>query len=177
MVSTPSIFTEPVRWRTIPMIDFMVVVFPAPLRPTSVTSSPLRTSRSTPWSTWDSPYQACSVPTESSASGMLGAQVRGDHGRILRDGLVVPFGEHLAAGEHRDALGETRDHAEVVLHHQHRAVLCHALDERCNPIDVFVTHTGGRLVEQHQLRIERERGGGLQRPFAAGGELPRQRVV
>src|SRR5207237_7611636 len=111
---------EPVRRGTIPMIDFMVVVFPAPLRPTSVTSSPLRTSRSTPCSTWDSPYHACSLATESSASGMLGAQVRRDHGRILRDRLVVAFGEHLAARENGDALGETRHHAEVVLHHQDR---------------------------------------------------------
>src|SRR5438874_12323725 len=110
MVSAPSIFTEPVRRGTIPMIDFMVVVLPAPLRPTSVTSSPLRTSRSTPCSTWDSPYHACSLATVSSASGMLGAQVRRDHGRILRDRAVVAFGKHLAARDDGESLGVPRDH-------------------------------------------------------------------
>src|SRR5438093_12013413 len=109
MASAPSICTEPVRRGTIPMIDFMVVVLPAPLRPTSVTSSPLRTSRSTPCSTWDSPYDACSLLTESSDSGMLGAQICGDNGRALGDGQVVAFGEHLAAGENADALGGASD--------------------------------------------------------------------
>src|SRR5436305_14361926 len=111
MVSAPSIFTEPVRRGTIPMIDFMVVVLPAPLRPTSVTSSPLRTSRSTPCSTWDSPYHACSLATESSASRMLGAQVRRDHGRMLRARLVGAFGKHLASPQNGDSRGAPRDHA------------------------------------------------------------------
>src|SRR5207248_1935117 len=173
-VSTPSIFTEPLRRGTIPMIDFMVVVFPAPLRPTNVTSSPLRTSRSTPWSTCDSPYQAWSLLTESSASGMLGAQVGGDDCRVLRDRLVVPFGEHFAAGEDGDLLREARDDSEVVLHHQDGAVLGHTLDEGRDAIDVLVTHSGGGLVEQHQLGVERERGGDLQRPLAAVGEFRRQ---
>src|SRR5437764_3303826 len=117
MVSVPSIFTDPVRWGTIPMIDFIVVVLPAPLRPTSVTNSPLRTSRSTPCSTCDSPYHACSLLTERSASGMFGAQVRGDDRRVLRDGQVVAFGEHLAPGQDGDSLREARDNAQVVLHH------------------------------------------------------------
>ena len=43
---------------TSPMIDFMVVVLPAPLRPSSVTTSPSATRKSTPCSTWLSPYQA-----------------------------------------------------------------------------------------------------------------------
>ena len=43
--SRPSKRTEPVRWPTMPMIDFSVVVLPAPLRPSSVTTSPARTSK------------------------------------------------------------------------------------------------------------------------------------
>src|SRR5207245_11188024 len=109
MVSAPSIFTEPVRRGTIPMIDFIVVVLPAPLRPTSVTSSPLRTSRSTPCNTCDSPYHACSLLTERSASGMLGTQIRGDNGRVLRDGLVVAFREHFAASANGNAVGDASD--------------------------------------------------------------------
>ena len=44
--SAPSKRTEPVRRRTMPMIDLSVVVLPAPLRPSSVTTSPGRTSKS-----------------------------------------------------------------------------------------------------------------------------------
>ena len=40
MSSLPSNDTDPVRWPTMPMIDFKVVVLPAPLRPSSVTTSP-----------------------------------------------------------------------------------------------------------------------------------------
>ena len=32
------------------------------------------------------------------------------------------LGQHGAAGQHRQAVGDGRDHAHVVLHHQHRAV-------------------------------------------------------
>ena len=53
---------------TIPMIDFSVVVLPAPLRPSSVTTSPAVTSNVTPCSTCDSPYQAFSSRTASSAA-------------------------------------------------------------------------------------------------------------
>ena len=46
--SRPSNFTEPVRLATMPMIDFKVVVLPAPLRPRRVTTSPRGTSNVTP---------------------------------------------------------------------------------------------------------------------------------
>ena len=43
------------------MIAFSVVVLPAPLRPSRVTTSPRRTSKLTPCSTWLSPYQPLQV--------------------------------------------------------------------------------------------------------------------
>ena len=51
---------------TMPMTDLSVVVLPAPLRPSSVTTSPARTSKSTPCRMWDSPYQACRSRTQRS---------------------------------------------------------------------------------------------------------------
>ena len=48
IVSRPAKATEPLRLPTMPMIAFSVVVLPAPLRPSSVTTSPGRTSKSTP---------------------------------------------------------------------------------------------------------------------------------
>ena len=42
--------------------------------------------------------------------------------------------------------------------------------------DVLVAHALGRLVEQHQLGVERQRGGDLERALAAVGHLDRQRI-
>src|SRR5205085_1041669 len=139
IVSVPSNVIEPRRRPTMPMIDFSVVVFPAPLRPSSVTVSPARTSKSTPYSTCDSPYHACRSRTTkragsrasprplspaSAARGDLDTRphVRFDDLWIARDRRVVAFGEDLAAREHGDGRAEILDDAEVVLDHQHGAV-------------------------------------------------------
>ncbi len=50
--SRPSKVIEPPCGGVIPMIERMVVVLPMPLRPSRVTTSPRRTSISTPNSTW-----------------------------------------------------------------------------------------------------------------------------
>ena len=65
--SRPSKRTEPVRFSTMPMIALSVVVLPTPLRPSSVTTSPACTSKVTPCSTWNSPYQASRLSTARSA--------------------------------------------------------------------------------------------------------------
>ena len=57
-ISRPLKRTDPLRRATMPMIAFSVVVLPAPLRPSKVTTSPSRTSRSTPCRMCDSLYQA-----------------------------------------------------------------------------------------------------------------------
>src|SRR5436305_14575834 len=109
-----------------PMIDFSVVVLPAPLRPSSVTTSPARTSKLTPWSTWDSPYQACSPSTDSNGapltSSMADPEIGFAHIRVGRDRCVVAFGEDAAAREHRDAVRQARNDTEIVLDHEHRAI-------------------------------------------------------
>ena len=69
--SCPRSVIEPVRWPTMPMIDFRVVVLPAPLRPSSVTTSPSCTSKLTPWRMCDSPYQACRSFTASSGVALI----------------------------------------------------------------------------------------------------------
>src|SRR3954447_16623293 len=139
--------TDPVRWPTIPMIDLSVVVLPAPLRPSSVTTSPARTSNVTPCRMWDSPYQACRFSTASSgvpdASGMPDSHIGFAHLRIVRDSLVVPLRQNPAAGEHRDAIGQVRDDAEIVLDHQHGAVEGDRFDQSGDPLDVLVAHAGG----------------------------------
>src|SRR5882757_8372017 len=114
-----------------PMMALRVVVLPAPLRPSSVTTSPGMTSKVTPWSTCDSPYQASSPSSASSgvvASRIADPEIGFADQRVGRHRLVVAFSKHAPTGEHRDAVRELRDHAEIVLDHQHRAVGRNRLD-------------------------------------------------
>src|SRR4051794_33825217 len=112
IVSTPFTLIDPVRRPTSPSTDLSVDVRPAPLRPSSVTTSPLFTTMSTPCSTCDSPYQACS-PCTRSTSLMCGAHIGLDHLRVRGDLRVGAFGEHRAALQHRDRVTDARDHAHV----------------------------------------------------------------
>src|SRR5215831_8940831 len=113
-----------------PITDLSVVVLPAPLRPSSVTTSPVRTSKLTPCRTCDSPYHAWRSRTASSGagSGMTCTHVRLDHLGIARHAPVLALGQHFAARQHGDRVRQRLHHAEVVLDHEHRAIGRHALD-------------------------------------------------
>src|SRR6201996_9814574 len=131
-VSAPRNFTLPSRRGTRPMIDFIVVVLPAPLRPSRVTTSPSRTSKSTPCRMWLSPYQAFS-PFSSSIDG---SQIGSDHFRVLRHRLVRTFRQHPAAGQHGDLVAQPLHHRQIVLDHQDGAALANALDQLDDAVDV-----------------------------------------
>src|SRR5207237_9358164 len=111
--SRPSKVIEPRRRATMPITDFSVVVLPAPLRPSSVTTSPACTSKLTPCRTCDSPYQACRSRTASSGGRprMGGARVRLDSLGVARHARIVAFGQHLAACQDGDRVGQRLDHA------------------------------------------------------------------
>src|SRR5918994_4700859 len=133
----------PSRRRRIPMMARNVVVLPAPLRPSRVTVSPSRMSRSTPCRTWLSPYQAFSPRTSRrGALLMLGSHIGFAHARILADFVVGPVGEDLAAGQNGDAVAEIGDDVQVVLDHEHGAVASNAPDQLGNAADILVPHTG-----------------------------------
>src|SRR5262245_35368629 len=133
-----------------PMIDLSVVVLPAPLRPSSVTTSPARTSNETPCSTCDSPYQACRPSTASSGTpsglSMADPEIGFAHRGVGRHRVVVALRQHPRAREHSDAVGEIGDHAEIVLDHQHGAIRGDPLDERADAGNIFMPHAGGRLI-------------------------------
>src|SRR5437762_1548477 len=184
MVSLPWTLIDPLRLPVRPMIARIVLVRPAPLRPSSVTTSPSSTWKFTPCSTCDSPYQACrsltsskrlfaAISMRSGEFDIRAAHVGLDHRRVLRNLLVRPFGERRAALQHRDRVGDARDHAHVVLDHQDRAVGRDLLDQLSNTVDVFEPHALRRLVEQHQLRVHRQGGGDLERALAAVAQLDR----
>src|SRR5262245_35519935 len=173
IVCAPLNLIDPSRRPTIPMIDFMVVVLPAPFLPRSVTTSPSPTSKSMPCRMCDSPYQALRPLTSS----MTCSEVSLDHLRILGDRGVVALGKDLAALKHGDPVRQRGDDREVVLDHQHGAVRGHALDERGDALNVRMRHPGGRLVEQHHLRVEREGRGGLEGALAPVWKLDRHRLL
>src|SRR6185503_13386095 len=135
--SCPSYLIEPLRLASMPMMARMVVVLPAPLRPSSVTTSPALTSKFMPCRTWLSPYQPCTSRTASCASAMSRPHVGFHHLRVLGHFRVGALRQHLAARQHGVAFEQFGDHREVVLHHQHRAVLGDALDEGGGALDVL----------------------------------------
>jgi hypothetical protein len=68
-------------------------------------------------------------------------------------------------------IAQAFDDGQIVLDHQHRAALRRLADELGDAADVLAAHAGGRLVEQQNLRIERQRRGDLQRALAAIGQI------
>ena len=77
LMSWPSKRIVPVRLPMMPITDFSVVVLPAPLRPSSVTTSPACTLKLMPCRMWDSPYQACRFCTDSTGSPAAGCGAGG----------------------------------------------------------------------------------------------------
>src|SRR6185369_9130186 len=116
MVSVPCTLTEPLRAPVRPMMARSVVVRPAPLRPSRVTTCPCGTVMSMPCRMWLSPYQACrplismagaAEPLAMSVGPLefagLAAHVGLEHGRVARHLGIRAFGQDRAAREHRDA--------------------------------------------------------------------------
>src|SRR4030088_811918 len=131
MMSLPSKRIEPVRLPMIPITDFSVVVLPAPLRPSSVTTSPAFTLKLTPRRMWDSPYQACRSLTDSTCvpagfaaasaifrSGMTGPQIGFLDALVLGQFGIVAFRQDLTTRQHCDDVGQVGHHGEIMFHHQ-----------------------------------------------------------
>src|SRR6266850_5982671 len=153
----PRNTTEPRRCGTIPMIARRVVVFPAPLRPSKVTTSPSPTAKLIPCSMCDSPYQACSSSTRNSSgtggtgSGMTGSEIGFDDLGVLRHRRVIAFGQDPAAGQHCDRVGEIGDDREIVLDHQNRAFGRDLADQCRNAANLLLAKPGHRFVEQQHF--------------------------
>ena len=81
------------------------------------------------------------------------------HRLVGGDLLWRAFGQHLAFGQHHDAVGKMEDDAHVVLD-QHDGELLLAVqfpDELGDVVGFLIAHAGGRFIEQQQPRLERER--------------------
>src|SRR5215813_1302229 len=148
--SSPPKAIEPLRLATMPMIARKVVVLPAPLRPSRVTSSPSAIANSMPCRMCDSPYQAWRSRTRSSApavsccgvrsaaSAMTRSHIGLDDVGVLRHLGIIALGQDLAAGQHGDGVGELRHHREIVLDHEDGAIRRDLADERRDARDILV---------------------------------------
>src|SRR5271154_6358573 len=102
-----------------PMIPRSVVVLPAPLRPSRVTTSPWRISKFMPCRICDSPYQPwrsatwSNVVVAADASGMTRSHIGFDHGGIGRDFGIDAFGQDLAPRQHGDAIRQVGYNRQV----------------------------------------------------------------
>src|SRR5438270_3566248 len=101
-----------------------VVVFPAPLAPSSAVTCPSAMSRSMPCSTAVDPYAALRPRTSSRAliraSFVVVAKIRADDLRMRAYVLGRAIGDLLAEVERHDAVAHAHDEVHVVLHKQHR---------------------------------------------------------
>src|SRR5919201_10993 len=167
--SRPPRRTVPRIWRCSPMMQRSVVVLPAPLRPTSVISSPSRTSRLTSRSACACPYQALRCLTSS--IGL--SEVRADDPRIPAYLVVRAVGDHPTLLHHDDSIGELGDNAHVVLDEKHRAAGADVTDQRDGALDVLQAHAGRRLVEEQDLWLKGERESELEGALLSVGEAAR----
>src|SRR5690606_12681165 len=186
MIEFCSKKTSPLRLRMMPMMARSVVVFPTPLRPSSVTVSPGKMSRSTPCRAWLSPYQASRLRTLSCAgaplprSAVFGAtdvsvpvifrpHIRLAHARIgAYSGAVAPR-QDFAALQDGDLIADIGDDFEIMFDHQQRAVARHGLDQLGHVLDVLLAHSGQRFVEEQYTWPQRQRGCDFQSALAPVG--------
>ena len=98
-----------------------------------------------------------------------------DDARVVAHLLRRALGDLLAVVEHGDLLGDAHDDLHVVLDEQDREVLLVAqLAHEVGQLrGLLRVHAGGRLVEQQQLRVGRQRARDLDAALVAVGEVDR----
>ena len=113
------------------------------------------------------------------ALGLVLAEVRLDHQRIVADRLRVALGELLAVVQDGDVLRDPHDDLHVVLDEQDRdaELVAQALHEAREVRGLLRVHPGGRLVEQQQLGLGRQRPRDLDAALVAVGEVRGELVV
>src|SRR5271165_3092569 len=152
----------PVIGRISPASVFNRVLLPAPLRPRMATAPRAGASMVRSNSTWLRPYPAFRFCTSSriGPSNTTGIDLL-DRGRSLdfRDAAVV---EHPALIQHRQMVADVLDEVDVVLDDQERALRFDRLQQLPGDAPLLGAHPAGRLVEQQQFWLGRQRHRDLQ---------------
>src|SRR6202021_3542630 len=118
--SLPLNRTDPRVLSSRPMMDFKVVVLPAPLRPIRQTISPLATSRLMSCSTWLAPYQALRLPTCNIRSVLPLAQIDPLHRLVLAHLPRRSFRQPFALVQHQDTVADPEHQLHLVLDQDNR---------------------------------------------------------
>src|SRR5512140_581731 len=172
-MSLPRKLILPPRSGSRPMMLSMVVVLPAPLRPTSTTDS-LSPMVSVSWRR----MRACPRQVSTAASSSMGRPEDGVlHRLVVADLLGAAAGEDLPLVHDHDAVRVLEDDVHVVLD-DHRGDLLrpdargdHVHDRRL----LAGAHAAGRLVEEEQPGPERVGHGDVEQLALPLGDAPRQR--
>src|SRR6266536_5167821 len=153
------------------MIVRMVVVLPAPLRPSSTVTASGRIRSDTPckmwcwpmW-VWRSSTSRMLVSINLARTGHAAAEVGRLDLEVLADRLGRAVGDQAAVLEHRDRVGQRHHHVDLVLDEQDRLVApgLDALDEADDGRHLFERHARGGLVEQQDLRLQRQQDAQLE---------------
>src|SRR3982751_6688190 len=167
----PSNRISPPRGRTIPAIVFRIVVFPAPLPPSSAITPCTGTSNETSRTTSVKPYQTLRLRTVSIERT---SQVSFDDCGILDDLVARPLGDLSPGAEHGDAVADVHHQPEHVLDHDDRdpALVTDAPQQRIELADAVDRQTDSRLVQQKDLRLAHQRAGALDAALLAEQKRP-----
>src|SRR4029450_7840747 len=115
-MSRPPKMTRPLRTARRPMMLSMVVVLPAPLRPTRQTDSRSATAIERLRSTWAGPRKTFSRSSSSIRSGRLGPEQVGGDLRVVADLVGGAVGQDRALVHGHDPRTVREHHVHVVLH-------------------------------------------------------------
>src|SRR3954468_11236192 len=135
----------------------IVVVFPAPLAPSSTTTSPSSTRRSRPRSTCTGPY-AASSPSTSSRVVIATPSLSSAPEVGLDDALVVlhhsrgAFGDLASEVEDDDLVGDAHHELHVMFDEQDRQteLVAQATDRLAELVDLGVGQPGRWFIEEEQ---------------------------
>src|SRR5688500_14428575 len=134
-----------------PMIVRRQVVFPAPLRPSSIVSCFSGTAKSTPCRMWYCPICVLTPSRRSTGYSKIGFL----HDRRGDDLRRRAGGDQLALVQHDDAVGERAHHVHLVLDEEDGLLSCPLdfLDEGKHGGHFVDAHPRGGLVEHEHLGI------------------------
>ena len=163
----PASRISPASRRSIPNRTRATSVRPAPTRPAKPTISPARTEKLTSWKTPTRVRPLTSSRTSPTGRLDLGEQRDGaaDHvpDEVGRRQLRRRRGDDVAAvAEDRRPVAQLEDLVEAVADEQHRdAAVAQAADDREQAVDLVRRQRGGRLVEDQDAGLDRQRLGDL----------------
>ena len=198
-VGFPNSRTSPLLGPMRPLIVRSVVVLPAPLLPMSATISPSRTTSDTLLQRVDASVEdvdlaqlddrrrvrrrggAVAVPAHEGVAHAVrissfapvpryASMTRGS----FRTSAGTTLGDLLAVIQHDDAIAHLHDEAHVVLDEKYRQSLVAKAGDELHQLPLLpCVETGGRLVEQQQTRLGRQRAGDLQATLQSVWHLAR----